>query len=705
MYLKEIEINGFKSFAKKTALSFDTPITAIVGPNGSGKSNVAEALRWVLGEQSMKSLRGKKGEDLIFNGSSGVQRLSRASVSITFDNSKKVFNIDFPEVVVKREVHRDGTNEYYINDSQVRLKDVYELLAQVSLGASSHHIISQGEADRILTANSKERKSMIEDALGLKIFQYKKAESQKKLEKTRENIKEALSLRRELAPQIRYLKKQVEQIEQIELMREELAGLYANYFSIEDKAVKNLLTKNSEEFGKLSGEQKDVDEQLAKSEEKIDESDKGDREEYTLIKKIESELRELAIKKDEDGRRLGRIEGMIEVIIPDSELSYVSVDEHGGKKCKYCGQGISEDHEHNASEESFEKKKIELENEKRILEDALTSATTKERELTLRRDELQAQVEESTKEVRQIERSLYDLKNTRNNLVNKIERLKEEKISLLEREERFKREQAEAGILLRGKVLFDEYKGDTESVEVKVSQEERKRRIERLKIKIEDSGATSTDVTREYKEKFAEDEHLATEIKDLEDSALSLEKLMEDLAKTLETRFQNGLSHINGAFDKYFSILFGGGEAKLLVQREVRRKTEVEEMLEGTEEKEEEFGISISVNLPRKKIRGLDMLSGGERALTSIALLFAMSQVNPPPFLVLDETDAALDEANSRKYGDMVESLSKHSQLIVITHNRETMSRANVLYGVTMGGDSISKLLSIKFDEAASYAK
>jgi chromosome segregation protein len=128
-------------------------------------------------------------------------------------------------------------------------------------------------------------------------------------------------------------------------------------------------------------------------------------------------------------------------------------------------------------------------------------------------------------------------------------------------------------------------------------------------------------------------------------------------------------------------------------------------MLEGTEEKEEEFGISISVNLPRKKIRGLDMLSGGERALTSIALLFAMSQVNPPPFLVLDETDAALDEANSRKYGDMVESLSKHSQLIVITHNRETMSRANVLYGVTMGGDSISKLLSIKFDEASSYAK
>ena len=116
-------------------------------------------------------------------------------------------------------------------------------------------------------------------------------------------------------------------------------------------------------------------------------------------------------------------------------------------------------------------------------------------------------------------------------------------------------------------------------------------------------------------------------------------------------------------------------------------------------------GIDIAVNLPRKKVRSLMQLSGGERALTSIALIFAMSQVNPPPFLILDETDAALDEANSRRYGDMIENLAKHSQLIVITHNRETMSRASILYGVTMGGDGVSKLLSVKFEEAVAVAK
>jgi chromosome segregation protein len=157
--------------------------------------------------------------------------------------------------------------------------------------------------------------------------------------------------------------------------------------------------------------------------------------------------------------------------------------------------------------------------------------------------------------------------------------------------------------------------------------------------------------------------------------------------------------------------MFGGGEARLEIVREVkkkRRKTEggmeEEPSMEPEEEKASE-GIEIHVALPHKRTKGLMMLSGGERALTSIALLFAMSQVNPPPFIILDETDAALDEANSRKYGDMIEALSKHSQLILITHNRETMSRAGVIYGVTMAGEGHSKLLSIAFDDALAVAK
>ena len=154
--------------------------------------------------------------------------------------------------------------------------------------------------------------------------------------------------------------------------------------------------------------------------------------------------------------------------------------------------------------------------------------------------------------------------------------------------------------------------------------------------------------------------------------------------------------------------MFGGGNAKLslVTVTKKRKKTEGEGEIELAEdESESELGIEIDVDLPRKKVKDLDMLSGGERSLTSIALLFALSQVNPPPFLVLDETDAALDEVNSRKYGDMIENLSEKTQLVVVTHNRETMSRAGILYGVTLGGDDSSTTLSINFETAEKIAK
>ncbi|MEK7105932.1 MAG: AAA family ATPase, partial [Patescibacteria group bacterium] len=192
----------------------------------------------------------------------------------------------------------------------------------------------------------------------------------------------------------------------------------------------------------------------------------------------------------------------------------------------------------------------------------------------------------------------------------------------------------------------------------------------------------------------------------------SLHQLIGELKEKIHVEFETGIKKINTKFHEFFALMFGGGEASLsIVFSEKRKKSSNEEDEEGEviEEDEEEFvpeeGVAIDIALPHKKVKELHSLSGGERSLTSIALLFAMSALNPPPFLVLDETDAALDEANSRKYGDMLEKLSEHSQLIVVTHNRETMSRAGVLYGVTIGSDGASKLLSVKFDEAAAIAK
>ena len=177
MNLTKIELSGFKSFAKSTVLEFPSKVTAIVGPNGSGKSNIAESIRWVLGEQSMKSLRGKKGEDLIWNGSptspaggSQVPRMGKASVTLYFDNKEHRIPLDFDEVVISRKIFRDGLNEYYLNNSQVRLKDIVELMARIGLGEQKHNIIGQGEVDKIIMASSRERREMLEEALGLRIY-------------------------------------------------------------------------------------------------------------------------------------------------------------------------------------------------------------------------------------------------------------------------------------------------------------------------------------------------------------------------------------------------------------------------------------------------------------------------------------------------------------------------------------------------------
>ena len=219
---------------------------------------------------------------------------------------------------------------------------------------------------------------------------------------------------------------------------------------------------------------------------------------------------------------------------------------------------------------------------------------------------------------------------------------------------------------------------------------------------------SSPEVLKEYQETRERDTFLSRELGDLEGSAKKLRMLIEELTATLQDRFGEGITKINTEFDSFFQLMFGVGGASLKLTREQVRARfvgEEDEEQERDDKEETEQGIEISVTLPHKRIKGLHMLSGGERALTSIALIFAMSQVNPPPFLILDETDAALDEANSRRYGDMIENLSKKSQLILITHNRETMSRAGVLYGITMGSEGISRLLSVKFEEALAVAK
>lgn len=746
MKLKTLELVGFKSFAKKSKLDFTVPVTGVVGPNGSGKSNVVEAFRFVLGEQSMKSLRGKSGKDLIFKGSKDLAKLSRASVEITFDNKDKVFklsdrsepiNLDYDEISLKREVYADGTNNYFINNTSVRLKDIVELLASVNIGASGHHIISQGQADRILSASSKDRRIMIEDALGLKVYQYKLKDAGKKLEKTNTNMKEISLLRRELAPHIKYLKKQVEKIEKGEELRKELSNLYITYFQEENRHLEeeNILLKEKSEDNERQS--KEVEVRIKATIPVV--GNEHEREVGEKIFNLQKEVASLDRMKDDLSRKIGRIEGMIEFqnrdkgrdvenisiksedaenfinetqnlvdkMIASSDLSFVSENLKNIKK-------ILENFSDRFLKTKTEKKETvafkDLEESRRDVMIQLEEIDNSKEKIVQEISDLQKDIENSRIQTLKDQEERFSLETMRNRLISEGEIIKARRETYMVRKRNFEEEIKEAVVLVGSQILG--FMNEEKSQNISQS-EDVKRQIERIKIRLEDIGTGSgAEVMKEYQEISDRDAFLEKELSDLEKSIENLNTLILDLKQTLENEFKRGLEDINKRFEEFFRLMFNGGSAYLSTVVQASRKNRAtdedeneEDILLNDNEKELDQGIEINVTLPQKKVKDLHMLSGGERSLTSIALVFAVTQVNPPPFLVLDETDAALDEANSKRYSDMIEMLSKYSQLITVTHNRETMSRADVIYGVTIGSDGGSKLLSIRFDEAENYAK
>lgn len=752
MYLKSIELTGFKSFARKGELFFNTPISAIVGPNGSGKSNVAEAFRFVLGEQSIKSLRGKRVEDLIFNGGKEAGRANRASAKVVFDNTRRIFNIDFDEVSIERVIHRDSVSEYFINGSAVRLKDIIELLASAHIGASGHHIISQGEADKILNANIRERREMIEDALGLKIYHYKKEDSERKLAKTEENIKQVESLRREIAPHLKFLKKQVEKVEKTIELRDQLKNFYLEYFKREEVYLKNEKDRLTEEKRQPLADLHKLEQELKQAKEILDKSASKDVKSDQVVF-LEGKLRETRQTKDSLMREIGRIEGEINYLDRQLKKQQQALASTEAKKVdlgavegvinivsKYADEGsASEDlsaikavlfkiknllrefidknknTESDSSSQEIAKELDDLRQKKVEADVELGLLKDKENEFLARYTAVKEEIEKEKDSNRDAEKAVFRIMAEQNDINTKLASLQNQEERLRLDENNFKQELTEAGVLVGLEAV--RYKDVVVEMvpEERSRQEERRKNIEKIKIRLEDAGIGSSDeILREYREVSERDTFLEKELVDLNASSESLLALIKDLNDKLTTEFKIGVEKINAQFQDFFTKMFGGGTAKLTVIREEKRKKksdtdlsalDEENMDQEPEAEEGEEGIDIDVTLPKKKIKGLMMLSGGERALTSIALLFAMSQVNPPPFIILDETDAALDEANSKKYGDMIAELSKYSQLILVTHNRETMSRAGIIYGVTMGMDGVSKLLSIQFEEAVQVAK
>lgn len=739
MYLKTLELSGFKSFAKPSTLAFPSRITAIVGPNGSGKSNIKEAIQWALGEQSLKELRGRRGEDLIWNGTPRLGRLGRASVTLAFDNANRLIPVDFEEVAITRTIFRDGAGEYAINTSPVRLKDIIQLTAHMGMGQINHNIIGQGEVDRVILANGRQRYQMLQEALGLRVYQLKKSEAEHKLESTGVNIAQVEALIREISPYLKFLRTQAKKAEARQGIEKELHEYQHAYVKREHKEIEKENTALDAMLKPVLQRERELKEEISRLEGTITE-----REEAIRSLEGAGDEDEALWALEEKGRRLehelGRLEGRLELerekfshprVVP-IDLGYVK-EEIRGVAAEL--RAIIEEHitfedarprvlslaqslertlaniERGSVEESREEHEWEI---VRALEQSSTS-------LQQEREDLKRQMEEAGERMRQakgksaaLRDELKEFDNTlrqaRDELRNQTlvrERASFQEERLQAREEALEQNCREFGISIHQITLLPDETSDG------LSNEELKRKIERLSARLEEIGGIDANTLKEYGETAARHDFLTRELEDLKQARMSCGSLIKELDKRIRDDFAKGLSKIKEEFNTYFRVIFGGGKATLTLQRpetrDERRETKDERQAIGEQEGDEgpdgevQEEIDIAVDLPRKRIRSLAMLSGGEKALASLALLFAVTAVNPPPFLVLDETDAALDEANSQRYAAIVKELAKRTQLILITHNRETMKSAGVLYGVTVGDDGASKLLSLKLEEAEAY--
>lgn len=764
MYLKHITIAGFKSFAAETTLSFIVPqkdtlgrqgMTAIVGPNGSGKSNVSDAIRWVMGEQSMKNLRGKKSEDVIFAGSETKNKQSMARVALTFDNTDKKLPVEYDEVVIERKMFRSGESEFLINGARVRLMDVVDTLAEAGLGRGSHCVVGQGMTDAILGATPIERRHMIEDAAGVKHFQIKKTRSEKKLERTRDNIQRTRELIAEVEPHLKMLKRQAQKAAKGKEVYDELKNLQRTYFAFmwqqfekeraaaqEQKETHGMLLKNIE---------RDVDglnEQIATEAKKVENAnvigtyEVEKKEVYALLRTIDQKIATAQGRVEVEKERkiqeqkvksipvdLGYVRERLQIIRSSHEklvariASVESLDELDALKDQLTRMGVDLD----ALHEDAGKKSVALpadDNSQKILKIDEAIALLHEEVISGEKERTQAQekivvlddkIKQEMSQDQKAREQFFVIEKMIREKQGELDRVREKyndvKIILARLEVREEDVSNEARQELG--VEIEDLPFDGEHIDVQQTE----LHINKLHIEYERIGGIDPMVVEEYEETQERFDFLSKEADDLDAAVTKLREVIKEMDKKIHEAFVKAYKEINIEFTRYFRILFGGGNAKLakIVIDMSPRKTRNDDDEEQTNDEDgvevddddevksgphkTEVGIEIIASPPGKKVKHLSLLSGGERSLASIAMLFAIISYNPPPFTVLDEVEAALDEANSRRLAKIFSELSNHTQFIIITHNRETMRHADMLYGVTMANDGASQILSVKLDQ------
>lgn len=868
MYLEKLEIQGFKSFANPVELVFNRELTAIVGPNGSGKSNTADSVRWVTGEQSTKTLRGKKAEDVIFSGSDKKARLGYAQVDLYLNNKDKTTDIDYEQVVISRRVDRNGEGEYFINNNKVRLLDVQLLLAKANFGQRTYSVIGQGTIDSILTASTAERKDFFDEATGVRQFQIKKNQSLNKLDNTRKNLEATDQILSELEPRLRSLTRQVKKLERREKIEAELKELQTEYYSWQKNNLDGDLQESRKSFDELQKQVSELNQKLIELQTQLEKDERGSsrQDSFDLLQqKLQQAQNELNALLKEKTILEGRADlklmetGQADIVWLKDRISSLKNTVSKNKiilseKEQHLAQAESEakilEEKREAILTEFKKLEEKLLNppqdlssedisssldsilqEQKSLQESLESLESLEKIDSLRQkaktlteaisklwnkvkaskednrghwqrefnkllttkdtlvseisdartniaiiknevDKLKKDIEEHSYELNKLEadqQNLVGKQNKDSDIQTKLaslqikidsqdkvlqeielkvkdfnEQEEAKKQSLVKSQKEFRQVQEDfnyknnklneikvdlARLETKWEELIKEINDEIPDLQTKkishIDLQATKDKILNLKNQLSIIGGIDDVVMEEYREVSERYNFLREQTDDLQEAIKHLEKIIKDLDESISNQFNKSFQSINKLFDKYFKKLFSGGKAELIlnikeITEEDQKDSQIDEDdLEDDDEDEDdledkklvknkvvkrEYGIDIKATPPGKRLSSINMLSGGEKALTSIALICAIIANNPSPFVVLDEVDAALDEANSVRFVEILEELSDRTQFIAITHNRATMHKARIIYGVTMGDDGVSRLLSMNFDQADEIA-
>lgn len=432
MYLKSIEIHGFKSFANKLVFDFHNGITGIVGPNGSGKSNVADAVRWVLGEQSAKQLRGASMQDVIFAGTENRKPLSYAFVAITLDNADHQLPVDYNEVTIARRVYRSGESEYLLNGSPCRLKDVNELFYDTGIGKEGYSIIGQGQIDKILSGRPEERRELFDEAAGIVKFKRRKMTTQKKLDSERENLVRINDILCELERQIGPLERQAEKARVYLKKKEELKMYDVNSFLMEMDQMEQQEKALEEKYRIAAG-------QLADTKEKKAENEAAYNELQDAIRTIDEQITATRDAIAGTSVTKGKLEGEINVLKEQIHTAQMS-DEHYRSRIDAIGT-------ERAQRESQKESYIA---EKSGLDEQLSAVTKKSRALQERLAEVQAKISECNAGIEKGKNEIIELLNNRGNIKSRgqkcdtmLEQINIQKAQLTKR--RLQRKSEESG--------------------------------------------------------------------------------------------------------------------------------------------------------------------------------------------------------------------------------------------------------------------